>query len=108
LGFSDEMGLAWLGQPDAGNLPEMLSANTTLAAVVKADLDAAYEAALALMENAQEQVSDLATALALPSVLTRWWPCSPTPNVDVHRRKCPRQAIQAPPKHSGYWHRHRL
>jgi ATP-dependent Zn protease len=63
LGFSKELGLVWRGDPDQANLSEMLASNPGLASVVQAELGAAYQEALLLIEGGRESVAGLAKAL---------------------------------------------
>lgn len=63
FGFSQKLGLLWRGRADERNLSEMLATNPALAAVVQDDLEAAYQRALALIENGREPVTALAKAL---------------------------------------------
>lgn len=63
FGFSPELGLLWRGRPNDKNLSEMLAANPTLAAVVQADLEAAYQRALALVKNGHASIMAVARKL---------------------------------------------
>jgi hypothetical protein len=70
LGFSETMGLTWLGQPEAAAMAATLSANPKLATTVSALLDDAYEATLAIIRDGRTAVMELAGMLAKQRVLS--------------------------------------
>jgi cell division protease FtsH len=63
FGFSEAMGLPWLGQPGVSEVPEALMADRKLARAVRAQLDEAYASAQALMLDGRVAVTMIAAAL---------------------------------------------
>jgi hypothetical protein len=63
LGLDPEIGIVWLGEPDAASLPKVLESNPVLAARVRVVVDQAYVRALALMRRRTAAVQALANAL---------------------------------------------
>lgn len=69
-GFTEELGLIWLGHPDASQISATLTGHPELAELVRARVNEAYEAALELMSKGQHAVSAMARALVDRGVLS--------------------------------------
>ncbi len=69
FGFSEVMGLSWLGEPCGPELPQALMAHQELAQEVRLQLDEAYESALALMKQGRLAVTVMAKVLVKRRVL---------------------------------------
>ncbi|MBE7189933.1 AAA family ATPase [Jatrophihabitans endophyticus] len=63
FGFDRSHGLVWSGEPDPGTMRKFLAADLTLRPQVRFMLDAAYDAALALVRSHRSALEALADAL---------------------------------------------